>query len=489
MHANSGNDHVPPEEQSHSTRLQRSSLGAGVITLLVISAASVLSVVAGGFPLGIMLGDGAGTPALVLVALVLLLLFAAGYTAMSTCTTSAGGFYALIARGLGGRAGGAAAMVAVLGYLSLQFGLYGMFGAVASETLHAQFGLEVPWALCAIGAIVTVACCGYSKIDFSARALAVFVVVEYLVVLTLDVLILCKGGADGINFASFSPAVIAGGNPSIGLLFCFAAFIGFEATTIYGEEAKDPKRSVPLATYWALLLVGGFYSFSLWCLVLGAGVDRVASGIAALQEPTNFLYVLSEHYAGSLYTVLLRGMFILSIYAGLIAFHNSTARYLYSMGREGLLPRMLGWTHPRYRSPYIASLLQTALCTVVVLAWAVFRADPILTLFSWLSNLATLCVLALMIGAATSAIVYFRRAPHEFSVARTIVLPAASALALSVVLLLAVWNFNVLTGASSMLSMSLIVLVPIAGVLGWQIAGKLQQRDPDRYQQLGQDRG
>jgi hypothetical protein len=115
-----------------STELRRGVLSAPFITLLVISAASPLSVVAGGFPLGMLLGNGAGTPALVIVALLLLLTFAAGYTAMATCVTSAGGFYAMVARGLGGTAGGAVAMVSLLCYAALQFGLYGLLGAVAA---------------------------------------------------------------------------------------------------------------------------------------------------------------------------------------------------------------------------------------------------------------------------------------------------------------------------------------------------------------------
>ncbi len=35
------------------------------------------------------------------------------------------------------------------------------------------------------------------------------------------------------------------GAPAIGILFCFAAFIGFEATTIYAEEAREPEKTVP----------------------------------------------------------------------------------------------------------------------------------------------------------------------------------------------------------------------------------------------------
>lgn len=471
-----------------STQLHRSSLSAAFITLLVISAASPLSVVAGGFPIGILLGNGAGTPALVLMALGILLVFAAGYTAMAACVTSAGGFYAMIARGLGGRAGGAAAMVAILGYVTLQFALYGMLGAVASEALLAEFKVNVPWWVCALVAMASVAYFGYRQIDFSARILAAFVMAEYLVVLTLDLLILRHGGAEGINAHAFAPSVVAGGNPFIGLLFCFAAFIGFEATTIYSEEAKDPKRSIPIATYAAILLVGCFYSFSLWCLVLGAGSSKVVGMIAALSDPTNFLYSLSETYAGSTFTVVLRSMFIASIYAGLIAFHNSTARYFYSMGREGLLPERLGWTHPRFQSPHVASLLQTALCAVVVVGFALVHADPVLTIFAWLSNLATVCVLTLMIATAFAVVAFFFHKTHGYSFARVRLLPVIASLALCTVLALAVANFHVLTGASKSISAALLCLVPVSAAIGWIVANRLSTRDPVRFSSLGQDR-
>ena len=471
-----------------STGLRRATLSAGFITLLVISAASPLSVVAGGFPIGIMLGNGAGTPALVILALVLLLIFAAGYTAMATCVTSAGGFYAMIARGLGGCAGGAASMVAVLGYLTLQFGLYGLLGAVVSESLAAQLDWHLPWWGVAFFFMFTVAWLGYRQIDFSARILAGFVVAEYLVVLTLDTLILSKGGAHGVDLRSFSPAVVTGGNPFIGILFCFAAFIGFEATTIYSEEAKDPRRSIPLATYSALILVGCFYSFSLWCLILGAGSEQVTEMVSALSDPTQFIYLLSDRFASPRLTMVLRFMFATSIYAGLIAFHNSTARYFYSMGREGLLWRSLGQTHPRFKSPHKGSLLQTVLCALVVGGFALAGADPVLTLFALLSNLATVCVLLLMICTAASVFVFFHRLRRGYGFGRVVLLPVLAILGLCFVLVLVVPNFHVLTGAGESLSYALLASVPVAALMGWVAARRLESRDISRFLNLGQDR-
>ncbi|MCC8394551.1 FAD-binding oxidoreductase [Paraburkholderia sp. MMS20-SJTR3] len=103
-------------EPTPATELRKGALGLGFIVFFVISAAGPLVAIAGGLPIGIMLGNGAGTPALLVATVAILLLFAAGYTAMARHVTNAGGFYAFTARGLGGTAGGAAALIALLGY-------------------------------------------------------------------------------------------------------------------------------------------------------------------------------------------------------------------------------------------------------------------------------------------------------------------------------------------------------------------------------------
>lgn len=226
-----------------STELKRGALGVGFIIFFVVSAASPLSVIAGGFPIGIMLGNGAGTPALLLLALLVLLAFSVGYTTMSRHLTNAGGFYAFTSRGLGGLAGGSAAVLAMFAYNILQIALYGMFGGVVSGTMESVVGLVLPWWSYSLMAMASIAVLGYRKIDLSARVLSVVVIAEYLAILTLDFAILKSGGDSGVNLDAFSSQHVFSGTPSIGLLFCFAAFIGFEATTIYGEEAKT--RSAP----------------------------------------------------------------------------------------------------------------------------------------------------------------------------------------------------------------------------------------------------
>jgi amino acid transporter len=133
-------------------------------------------------------------------------------------------------------------------------------------------------------------------------------------------------------------------------------------------------------------------------------------------------------------------------------------------------------------------MVQSGLCAAVVVAFAVAGADPVLNLFAWLSNLATVCVLVLMIVTAVSVAVYFRRDSHGHGVARTLVLPLLSAAGLAAVLALAVANFHVLTGASHALSAGLLLLVPAGAIAGWRAARRLLAAEPARYARLGQDR-
>ena len=469
-----------------STELKRGALGVGFIIFFVISAASPLSVIAGGFPIGIMLGNGAGTPALLLLALLVLLAFSVGYTTMSRHVTNAGGFYAFTSRGLGGLAGGSAAVLAMFAYNILQIALYGMFGGVVAGTMESMAGVILPWWSYSLMAMASIAFLGYRNIDLSARVLSLVVIAEYLAILILDFAILKTGGDSGVNLDSFTSQHVFSGTPSIGLLFCFAAFIGFEATTIYGEEAKDPQRTIPIATYSSVLLIGGFYALSVWSMVVGVGADKIVPMLQAMQDPTTFIYGMSDHFVGPHLTQVIRVLFMVSIYAGLLAFHNAAARYFYAIGRDGLLHSVLGTTHRVHQSPHMGSALQSLIAAVVVLIFAAMDADPILQLFAWFSNLATLCVILLMAMTSIAICVYFHRHPElKVGLLRGRILPVVSCLALLSVLVLAVAHFDVLTGASQLLSYSLCAVIPAALLGGLYLAARLRKVSPQRFLALG----
>lgn len=469
-----------------TNRLRGGALGVGAVTFFVVSAAGPLVAIAGGYPVGMMLGDGAGIPSALLCCMAILLVFTAGYTAMSRHVVTAGGFYAFAARGLGGVAGGAAALIAVVAYNTVQVGLYGMFGAALRSLMQQYVGLDLPWYDYALLAVTCVAFLGYRQVDLSAKILGVLVAGEYLAVLILDAAILRRGGAHGITLTSFTPSAAFSGSPAIAILFCFASFMGFEATTIYGEEARDPERTIPRATYLSVVLIGAFYAFSLWSLVIGAGAGELVAHLKALPDPTRFLFEMSDLYVGHWLSAAMSVLFVTSVFAALLAFHNASARYFYALGREGVLPAGLGRTHPRHSSPHAGSVAQTVIGAAVVVIFAGTGADPILTLFSWMTNLGTLGVIALMALASAAVPAYFlRRERGSEGLIRTQLAPGIAGLALLGVLVLAIVHFDVLTGSSGLMSIALPAILPVAACLGAIRALHLRRTDPGRYRGLG----
>jgi amino acid transporter len=434
------------------------------VTFFVVSAAGPLVAVAGGLPVAMLFGNGPGTPALFLLLTLILCLFSVGYTAMARYVQDAGAFYALARRGLGPRAGGATALVALLSYNALQIGLYGMLGSALSDLLQPLTHAALPWWVLALPTMIAVALLGYRRIDLSARILGALVAAEYAVVLVLGCAILVHGGAEGPTLRPFAPATVVAGAPWTGLMLCFSAFLGFEATTIYSEEAREPQRTIPIATYVSVVVIGTFYTFSAWAVVVGVGTDALLPLLTRLDNPTRLLFGLADHYVGPALTQLMRVLFVTSIFAALLAFHNAIARYFYATGRDGLLPTLLGRTHRRFQSPHVGSLLQSALAMAAVGLFAAFGADPILTVFTLPSAVATLGIIVLMATVSAAVLGFFRRRAQSRAVVQ--VSAAAALLTLLAIAIFAAARFDVLAGNARLAVRLLPLTLPVAAIVG-----------------------
>ncbi|WP_105984322.1 MULTISPECIES: APC family permease [unclassified Brucella] len=475
----------PGELPEQTNQLRKNSLGVAAVTFLVVSAAAPLTAVAGGVPLSMLLGNGPGIPLTFLIVTGVLLMFSVGYVAMARHIRNAGAFYAFTAQGLGGLMGGAAALLAILAYNAMQIGVFGLFGAATSGFM-ASLGLDLPWWAWTYIGIAAVAVLGYRRVDLSARVLTVLVVLEYLVVLVIDAAILFSGGDSGLTMEPFTPSAFLSGTPAIGILFCFAAFIGFEATTIYSEEARDPGRTGPRATYISVLIIGIFYMLTAWLMVNGAGAGKLVGELQALQDPTTFLFGLAERYVGHWIIPVMNLLFVTSLFAGVVAFHNGVARYMYVAGREGLLPRGLGVTHPQYQSPHVGSIVQTAIAITVVGIFAVTGQDPVLALFSWATNVGTLAIMLLMTFTAFAIIAFFARRPGlESNPFTTRVLPLVTGTILGLLVIYIAVNFGSLAGANGFMAVFLPGLVLVAAIAGLLLALRLKGTNAAGFARLG----
>ena len=439
-------------------------LGAGSIVFMVVAAAAPLTVVAGSVPIGIFAGNGPGYPAMYIVASIVLLFFAVGFTTMTKHVPNAGAFYSYIGTGLGRGPGLGGALLALISYTAVQGAVYGYLGFLLGDLVSSYGGPSLPWWLWTVLAVAIVGLLGYRRIELSSKVLAVLLIAEVGIVLLLDVFVVGKGGGpEGLSTAMFQPSEILSGSPGLGLMFAIAGFIGFEATAIFRDEARDPERTIPRATYAALLLIGGFYALSAWAVVSAWGDSAIVE--ASLADPGGIVIATTEQFVGPIAADVMQVLFVTSLFACVLSFHNVLSRYFFALGNTGVLPAACGRSHSRHASPHVASLVQTVTAGLLMAICAVAGLDPVLEVFTWLAGIATVGIVALMLLTCLAVLVFFRRLrdPRAW---QTLIAPALGLIGLAGCLYLLVENLPLLMGGSTALGVGAGVLLVVALLAG-----------------------
>lgn len=425
-------------------------LGPIAIVFMVVAAAAPLTVIAGAVPLGIAVGNGAAFPASYVVCTVVLLLFAVGFTAMARHIPGAGAFYTYITSGLGRHTGLGAAFLALLSYTAVQGAVYGYTGAAINDFVTAHGGPSLPWYLWALAVMVVVALLGYRHIDLSGKVLSVLLLCEVGIVLVIDASVIGHGGAEGLSTAAFSPSQFFSGAPGIALIFAIAGYIGFEATAVFRDEARDPGRTIPRATYLALLLIGGFYALSSWAMVSAWG-DEGAVALAT-QNPEGMITETAVRYVGPIAGDMVQLLLVTSLFAALLSFHNVLSRYIFSLANSSALPAHCGRSHAKHDSPHVASIVQTTSALVLVLASALAGLDPVTEVFAWFAGVSSVGIVALMTLTSVAVLVFFRRTRTDRRLWNTVIAPTLGLIGLAVLLFMTVVNLPLLVGGSDTLA-------------------------------------
>jgi amino acid transporter len=268
------------------------------------------------------------------------------------------------------------------------------------------------------------------------------------------------------------------------LIMAVTGFVGFEQSVVFSEESRDPRRTVPRATYIAVALIAGLYAFSAWAMISAAGADPI--GRAGAEGPELFFNLASDRLGG---TALHLGhaLFLTSLIAAMISFHNIIARYTFSLGREGVLPRAFGRTVPATGAPKNGSLAQSAVGLVAILVYAVAGWDPLVQLFFWGGTTGGIGVLLLITVTSVAVIGYFARNPGGEDGWHRIGAPVLSTVLLLVITYLALTNIAVLFGVEPGSTPTWAVplaygLLTLAGV-GWALI--LRRSRPQVYAGIG----
>ena len=247
-----------------------------------------------------------------------------------------------------------------------------------------------------------------SKVNFT---LVVFAVVMIIAFIGLAVMQLSHGMGNGTVLSTQTlfhsgvavPAVLTGAT-----VVCFS-FIGFDAITMYAEEARN-KSHISKAIIITLLIGGGIF------LIAGQVAQSVFPNVANFSMTDDTLPEMALFVGGKFFQVLFMAAAFAATIASALTSHASVSRLLHVMGRNGVLPKRLGYVHPRRHTPVYA--------TIAVGVVSLLAITPSLELISSMINFGALVAFTFI---NLSVIAYFavrRREYRTFKhITRNIALP------------------------------------------------------------------
>jgi len=499
-------DSVDVGQRTDLDKLHLGAVGLFGVLFLTVTGAAPISAMLFNTPISVGYGNGIGTPAGFAFATVILTIFSVGYVAMARKVTAAGGFYSFISHGLGRELGMASGLAMVVAYSVFEASLCGGFAYFATAKL-AQYGYNVEWYWCALFMVALIGILAYFDVHISARVLGLALITEVIALLVFDLVIFAQGG-ENIQAAALNPVnafknmpgfgsgdnAIAAGAWAVGVFFAFWSWVGFEMAPNYGEESKNPKKIVPMAMYISVIGLGVFYTITSWAAISGYASTEAAA-TQAVNNAYGFFLDPAKQFGNQFLSDVMSYLIITGSFACGMAFHNTTARYFFSLGRERVLPHQLGRTHEKHKSPHIASITQSAIAALIVIAFALFATTAAgsdsatsiayVQLYGLMAFMGV--VLILFIQALVSVAIwnYFRtHHPGEHHIWTHTLAPLISVIGQLAVLFVAIQKIDFL-GAGYRYAWYLVAIDVIVFVGGIGYALYLKSSDRAKYETSG----
>ncbi len=421
---------LAPEERLASGSLSIPDAIAISVSILAPGMAMFLNVpgvaaVAGGStPLAFLLGG---------VAVLALAFVVIGFTRRMA---SAGYAYTYVSRSLGPESGFMAGWMYAFGLVCF----VPMTMAGVAYLLSDLLGLGQTWwfPLFLIGMLLLVVL-SIVRIRVTTRLQLIVGVVTVGIIVIVNIFTTAQGGLNGNTFAPFTFShTVSGGFHGVfyGIIFGITSYIGFETAADFGEETKNPRRAIPIAIIAATAFAILFYLWTTYSMAIGVGVNRpklYGSGANIL------LKTIADNYVASWVGTLTEVGAMLSAFIVCVGCATAGTRTVYAMGREGVLPRIFGHTHHRFKTPANATIL-VALVSVgmALISWYglpdFVGVGPALTTYYFWATLGTLAVIVVYIGLCFGGIAFFRRTHRRWNPVAHVVVPLIGAIVLGAAL-------------------------------------------------------
>jgi amino acid transporter len=370
-------------------------------------------------------GAGYALPFSILLALIVCVLVASAITEFARKISSAGFAYTFNTHGFGKQGGFISGWLLVLSYAMVGPMLFAGIGAFSSDFVESQFKIGVPWWIFSalfVAIIWGIAALGINR---SAQTALIFLVLEVGVMTALFVTIVGAGGAEGLSAAPFNPAnsLHSVSGLGIGMLWGILFFIGFESAATLGEETQNAHRSIPIALFAAVGVIGVYYVFSGYAAAIGFGQGSVGEFVG---DDTPWS-TLTERYWGQGFLWVITLTVLNSIFANLLTGCNAAVRVIFAMGREGFFPRALGRTSSG--KPLVA--LGAYMIFSLLLALVGGALIGPFGIYGFCGTILGLGLVIIYILINLALIRFYRREhPEEFSILRHAILPLIASLLL-----------------------------------------------------------
>jgi amino acid transporter len=349
---------------------------------------------------------------------------------------SAGGYFTYISRTVHPRVGFLAGWTFIFYSPMVTGPLCAFFGFIMEAQLKEAYDITFHWWIFPVVAIPVITLLMLRGITLSIRVIVILGILEMLIVLALALSGLADPGPGGFTFEVWNPGfnpgdIATASGLALAVVFSVQGLTGWEAAVPLAEETQNPRRNIPRAIIYSIVILGVLLLVAYWGQIVGWGVDDLTGLTESATLPA---FVLGTKYWGDAWPVILVAMFS-SVMAVSLACQNVATRMWYGMARQGALPKMVATVDPKRKTPTVAILVQFVMAMGLALGVG-FYLGPDVTFFFLVGLTLVLAVIFVYTMANLGVFLYYwRERRSEFNWFFHFLLPfcTAGVLAYSVV--------------------------------------------------------
>ncbi len=331
---------------------------------------------------------------------VMLLFVAMNLNQFARRSTSAGSMYAYTCRGLGLTAGGIAGWSLIWAYLGIS--MAGVTGfSIFSEKLLEMVGLSAPPIVRFAFCVAIAWYCAWKNVQLSALMMLILEGASMALITVLCLITLGQHGfaVDTAQFSGKLPMSSLG----LGVVVAIFSLVGFECATAFGDEAKNPLKTIPRAVSLSLVVSGVFFVFVTYTMV--QATRGHTPSLDQLDAPLNVMATLAHM---PILQAPLSAAAMVSFFALCLSCLNAGGRVIFAMGRYGLFHASTATAHAANETPHVGVSIM-AVIVMLVPSVLVLKGFGPLDIFGYVGTLAAFGFLVPYALITVAAPVYLKK--------------------------------------------------------------------------------